>query len=154
MTSDPLGLLAPAPRRPGWLVPVVTAAVALVLGVGGTLVVLSLAGGTDAVPVRGEVRLRLSEANFQEHDNCFGTGGYTDLRGGASVVVTDAAGVTIAVTSLRAGEIDLSGEPDVCALRFEAQVPAGKGFYGVEVTHRGRVQIPEAQLGKVELAIG
>lgn len=104
--------------------------------------------------VKGQVDLLFEMSNGNDHANCFGKGGLSDLKGGAQVVITDAAGATVAVTSLRPGVLDLSGAPYLCVLRFEASVPAGKGFYGVQIANRERVQYPEAQLGQIKLSVG
>lgn len=90
---------------------------------------------------------------------CFGTGGYDDIRGGVQVVITDPAGGTVALGKLDQGKLDgtVPGQTaDLCKFTFAIQgVPAGKGFYGVEVSHRGRVQYPERQLfGALALTLG
>ena len=154
-TSDPLHLLTSPPRptrRRLWPTLLLVAAAVAVIG-GGTLLALTLLSN-DTVTVKGEVQL-IGITNVKgEHDDCYGIGGYDDLRGGASVVVTDATGTTVGVGSLRPGVLNLSKDPYYCGLAFEIEVPAGKGFYGIEVTHRGRVQFSEAEAGAVRLSIG
>ena len=78
----------------------------------------------------------------------------SELREGANVVVTDASGNTVAVTSLQAGKWENRDGITYCRLPFSVRVPSGKGFYGVEVAHRGRVQFTEAQLGAAVVTIG
>lgn len=153
MTSDPLHLITPQPPRRRWLVPVLVTVAVLVLGVTAALLVPRLLGGSS-VTVKGQVDLLFEKSNGNDHNNCFGTGGLSDLKGGAQVVITDTAGATVAVTSLRPGVLDLSGDPYLCVLRFEASAPAGKGFYGVQIANRDRVQYPEAQLGQIKLSVG
>lgn len=90
---------------------------------------------------------------------CAGRGGYDDVTTGATVTVTDADGSVIGL-----GELDVSlptglsdnGTPTSCELRFNVVgVPAGKGFYGVEVSHRGAVKFDEADLAEpIELSLG
>ncbi len=90
---------------------------------------------------------------------CAGSGGYKDIAIGAPVSVTDAAGTVVAL-----GEISDSipkgfseaETPTSCELRFSVgKVPAGKGFYGVEVSHRGAVKFDEASLAEpVVLTLG
>lgn len=150
MTSDPLHLLTPRPTRKLWPMVLGAAVAALVLGVGGTLLVLNL--GSDTT-VRGEVSLYGADNIEGSHGNCRGKGGYVDLRIGAEVVVSDNAGATIGLTQLRDASLVTDGGYH-CVWTFTADVPAGKGFYGVEVTHRGRVQYPEAQIGGIRLSLG
>ncbi|WP_320067855.1 hypothetical protein [Micromonospora sp. RTGN7] len=90
---------------------------------------------------------------------CVGTGGYADIREGAQVVITDAAGATIGLGKLDQGKLDgtLPGRTaDICKFTFHlASVPSGKGFYGVEVAHRGTVQYPEDKVfGALALTLG
>lgn len=75
---------------------------------------------------------------------CTTGGGYDDIRQGAQVVVTDAAAKTIALGQLGPG----SWKRGVgCIFLFSvADVPADGEFYGVEVSHRGRVQYTAGQL--------
>jgi hypothetical protein len=95
---------------------------------------------------------------------CWGSGGYDDMKLGTQVVVSDAAGATIAIGAIsdaspvlgdRTGD---DGDPlaDGCELSFFVDgVPAGKGFYGVEVSHRGRLQYSEAEIrGDLKLTLG
>jgi hypothetical protein len=84
---------------------------------------------------------------------CTTGGGFDDIRQDAQVVVTDAAGKTIALGQLGGG----SWKRDVgCIFLFTVpDVPAGEKFYGIEVSHRGRVQHTAEQLAApLELSIG
>lgn len=86
-------------------------------------------------------------------------GGYDDIRQGAQVVVTDETGAVVALGALDSGVLDL---PDAehwgtrkCAFPFTVQAPTGRTFYGVEVSHRGRLQFTEQQLATpLELTLG
>ena len=90
---------------------------------------------------------------------CAGEGGYDDIAVGAPVKVTDADGSIVG-----RGELDVSllagfseaGTPTSCELKFTVSgVPAGKGFYSVEVSHRGAVTFDEADLAEpVKLSLG
>jgi hypothetical protein len=74
---------------------------------------------------------------------CTPSGGYGDI-GGAQVVVSDAAGKTIATGNLPpTGRIaDLR-----CVFDFEVKgIPGGHDFYGVAISHRGRLQYRREQL--------
>jgi hypothetical protein len=77
-------------------------------------------------------------------NNCVGTGGYYDIQGGTQVVITDSANTAIAVGRLMPGTQNGSDE---CDFAFAlADVPAGKGIYGIEVSHRGKLSFNEADL--------
>lgn len=109
--------------------------------------------------VNGRLRLELSGFTWNPGQGCWGISGYDDLREGAQVVITDGLGATIAVGALDTGIVTLNPtdqkRASYCELPFTVQqVPAGRGFYGVEVAHRGRVQYPEADVrGLLELSL-
>ena len=69
---------------------------------------------------------------------CRGIGNYTDLAPGGLVTITDISGNTLATTRLDTGKVDENG---ICELKFTAaDVPTGKGPYGIQVTRRKLVQ--------------
>ncbi|WP_244181985.1 hypothetical protein [Streptomyces curacoi] len=73
---------------------------------------------------------------------CKGGDGYDDIFEGTAVTVYDAAGTVVATGYLG----DSTREGGTC--RFSVSVggvPTGRGFYKVEVSHRGTVQLTEAQ---------
>lgn len=83
--------------------------------------------------------------------------GWQDIAPGASVVITDQAGTTIATGVLQEGngETTASGGTD-CRLGFAITgVPDDRTFYGVTVSHRGTVQFSaqQAKSGEVALAL-
>jgi len=87
---------------------------------------------------------------------CVMDGGYSDVREGAQVVVSDDKSTTIAIGRLGGGRLVLP-DPDYwstrkCVFPFTVSAPAGHPFYGVEVSHRGRLQYTAAQLA-VPLAL-
>jgi hypothetical protein len=151
--SFSLDQLAPAPaptsarRRRTW--PVYAGiAVALLAGIVALVVVLNR---DDTITVSGTMTLPMALADTNLRSDgiaCDGTseaagGGYSDVATGVQVVVSDSAGKTIAVGALSRGATKGSS----CVMPFTvAGVPSGKGFYGVEVSHRGRLQYPEADL--------
>lgn len=75
--------------------------------------------------------------------------GFEDVHPGAQVVVSDSTEKTVAIG-------DLEGGGEACQYRFTVtNVPAGLGFYGVEVSHRGRLQYSEDQIREpVRLSLG
>jgi hypothetical protein len=100
--------------------------------------------------------ITLGPGDFIWNDNpleCAGKDGYGDMKVGAQAVVTDAAGATLALGSIVEAEPQITDPADDgssiaegCKLRFRVlSVPAGQKFYGVEVSHRGRLQYTEAE---------
>lgn len=87
---------------------------------------------------------------------CHGTGGYTDVAGGAEVVISDDAGATLALAHLNTGTANIpsSGTGGTCNFTFDASVPSGKHFYGVQVTHRGVVKFSEADMAAPHVSLG
>ena len=85
-----------------------------------------------------------------EAGSCSGSGGYSDIAEGAQVVITDDAGATLAITHLTAG----TGDNFSCSFSFSTAVPAGKGYYGIQVTHRGVVKEPESSVTSVTISLG
>jgi hypothetical protein len=81
--------------------------------------------------------------------DCAGSGGYSDLAPGGQVTVTDETGKVVGVGRITVGQ----GSPyQPCVLLFEvAGVPSGARYYGVEVTHRGKIQKTEADLRSATL---
>jgi hypothetical protein len=91
---------------------------------------------------------------------CTAADGYSDIKEGVDVVVSDSAGTTVALGSLTKGMItdpaayvSASGP---CDFVFTVDsVPAGKRFYRVAVGHRGVQTFSEAALRKhVALTLG
>lgn len=100
------------------------------------------AAGTVTLPdsyARGQ---RAFEGQALATDDCWGSGGYGDLKQGTQITVTDAGGKVIALGQLGAGR--MSGT--ACVLPFVLDVPAGHDFYGVEVGHRGVVRYTSDQM--------
>lgn len=83
---------------------------------------------------------------------CVAGGGYADING-AQVVVTDPAGKTIATSQLPSSGILRDANGFMCEFAFSVDVPGGHDFYGIEVSHRGRLQYSEGQLKSGDLAL-
>jgi hypothetical protein len=83
--------------------------------------------------------------------SCTGTGGYNDITGGAEVVISDDAGKTLTIVSLTPGTYESSTR---CQFSFFANIPAGLGFYGIAVGHRGLVKFTEADMKHPGLTLG
>lgn len=169
--------LAPTRRRLWLILAVALAAVAVLIAAlllarpdGGRRESAAVAVTSSAVAktltVQGRLELGLGDFQWDSIGSvgqpgpwCAGRGGYDDIAIGAPVTITGPAGEVVAL-----GKLDVSNPtgfseaktPTSCELRFSvAKVPPGKGFYGVEVSHRGAVKFDEAALAEsVELKLG
>lgn len=106
--------------------------------------------------VTGTLTLKAGQFIKDDSQLCWGDGGYDDLAMGASVTITDASGTVIGVGQVDSAHND-GGMTGTCGLSFKVDgVPTGKGFYGVEVSHRGAIKESEQDLktGSADLAIG
>jgi hypothetical protein len=74
---------------------------------------------------------------------CVGAGAYSDLKGRARLAVSDAGGTALAVGELKGGLIRQDGG---CGFAFVVPVPAGIGFYSVEVGQHGKQPLLEGAL--------
>jgi hypothetical protein len=84
---------------------------------------------------------------------CAPTDGYSDISAGAQVIVSDSSGKTLAIGSLQ----NPTAGSGTCSYSFAVHnVPVGKKFYGVEVSHRGSVKESENDMtsGSVALSLG
>ncbi len=108
------------------------------------------ASDSDAITVHGRLDLVHAKTSWEK---CVGQGGYSDIHEGAQVVISDATGKTIAIGQLKSG-IAVVGVK--CSFYFTVEaVPGDEDFYGIEVSHRGRVQYSRAQLDElVILSLG
>lgn len=106
---------------------------------------------SDTITVVGTVEIGGDGFSMVSGGTCAGDGGYSDIRAGAQVVVSDAAGTTVAVGHLGDG----SWIGAHCELPFSVDVPAGSDFYGLQVASRNVVQYKAGQLNSpVVLSIG
>jgi len=80
-------------------------------------------------------------------DDCTGWG-YDDLHDGTEVTLTDENGKLLAVGQLT--------RTSTCSFTFTLEnVPPGRQFYGITISHRGTLHYSEQQLRQgVELSIG
>lgn len=137
-----------APRRPAWLIPLIIAAVVLMLAIIGAGAWLLLANRT--IDVAGDVAVADSATPY-DGSACVTDGGFVDIRRGAQVVIKNSAGAVVATTTLGSG-ISKGG---ACTFAFNVEVPTGSDFYGVELGRRGTVQFTADQLADgVHLTIG
>jgi hypothetical protein len=131
---------------------IVLAAVLVLAGAGvGWASATGHLGGADTLTASGTFRVT-DGLSRTEGAVCFVSGVFPDIATGTAVIITDASATTVAIGALSAG----TGDSNVCVFRFAVpNVPAGKGFYGVEVASRGRVQFTEAEMRSgVRLTLG
>lgn len=117
----------------------------------------SASPSAQAITARGVFTLADSDGVENLDDvHCTGMRGYDDIGAGAQVVITDQAGTVIGTGSLSGGTMLGSGPTRQCQFPFEVtNVPAGKSFYGVSISHRGTLQYTENQLTSgLELQLG
>ncbi|MFI0721686.1 hypothetical protein [Streptomyces sp. NPDC021224] len=154
----------PVPRAGRWR-PVALGAVAgLVLGGGGVGAAwaLSTAGSSPPAPtpftLLGTLSLSHAVDLDEEAASCAGSGGYDDIVQGAAVTVYDATGTVVATGSLGEGLRGQAGYSSA-ACEFPVTVlgvPAGRTFYAVEIAHRGRIAVTEAdaEAGRFTATLG
>jgi hypothetical protein len=128
------------------------------------LLALTTACGTSTaatpknIDIHGTITVtREGVTKGSEGEPCRPDGGYSDIRPGAQVVITDPAGKTIAVGALGNGANRTRSASYLsdCEFPFRVTAPAGHQFYGVEVSRRGRLQYAAERLREpVELTLG
>jgi hypothetical protein len=159
----------PPKRRSALIVAAALGVLALIAGTGLAVYLLgrpdaatpaTAPSASSSAPFTAAGTLHLKRGEFSwnsvQDPTCQGLGGYSDLRAGTQVLVTDATGKKLAVGALAAGRAgdfttDSDGTQRVgsCALDFAvAGIPRGVGPYGIEVSHRGVQNYTEAQLDR------
>ncbi|MEV7541221.1 hypothetical protein [Streptomyces sp. NPDC089915] len=157
----------PTGRRT-WVVPVITGAAGLALGVLGTLAVTASgddgqeqpgAGASPTGPatftLTGTFKLN-GYSNFTTDSTaggCRGSSGYTDIRSSTQVTVYDDKNTVIGTGTLGRGESGTSG----CTYSIGiTNLPADRPFYAVEVGRRGKITATaaEAQGGQWKASLG
>jgi serine/threonine-protein kinase len=150
---------APSARRNGHTLAIVGAIIVIAaLALGGGYVLLGV-GGHPTHQVAGTFVLTDTDTNSSGittfGSTCEGSGGYSDLSAGVSVILKDENDKTIATTSLGEG----TGNSAVCTFHFTlADVPDNATFYNTQISHRGTVSFSHADMVKngwtVELSMG
>lgn len=111
-------------------------------------------GGSSTVAVTGTVSVPAARAQLGDEPGCPMSAGYNDISSGTQVAVSDEKGTLVATGTLSGPQRDA----DRCRFSFTVTLPAGKGFYQFEVSHRGKVSFTpdqlKAQQDKVELTVG
>lgn len=136
-------------RRP-WVIAIASASAAVVVLIAATAVVAWLllrpaptrqaaAPASTAFSFDGDLTLVQGEFIWDD-PTCSGWKGYDDIRAGTEVVVSDAAGKSLVVGSLKAGAatVGSDGRATECTMKFHIDgVPSGVGPYGVAIGSRG-----------------
>lgn len=104
-----------------------------------------------AISINGDMTLYDNAAS--PASGCQGTGGYQDIGQGTAVTVSDESGTLLAKSVLLTG---FDGGDGYCTWFFTvSDVPGGKKFYKVEVSHRGAISFTEAEAkSHVSLQLG
>lgn len=112
----------------------------------------------DAMVLTGSLEKgNLDVATRKEGSACTGSvGGYDDVRSGVQVTVTDEKGTVIGASALGGGKFTHPTKNKLgCVFGFSvANVPLGRTFYGVAVSHRGVVQFPPDTAKTPEMTLG
>jgi hypothetical protein len=159
--TEPMESVSPEPGpepKKSWKGLIIGISALLVLGlIGGGVALFVNANRT--ITVSGTMSLfddltpsKYDDGNFVmlSDSRCAGTGGYSDLREGASVTVYGKSGERLGL-----GSLDSSyGEEGFCIFSYSIpDIPAGEGFYSVEVTHRGELSGAESEVEDGHLRI-
>lgn len=84
-------------------------------------------------------------------ENCYGTGGYSDVQSGVTVTVRDGSGTTLATGRLGPG--DRVGRT-MCEFPFEVTDIAQADFYAIEVGRRGELTYSHTEMEGVGWDVG
>ncbi|MEV0318302.1 hypothetical protein ACIBKX_08565 [Streptomyces sp. NPDC050658] len=153
-----LGARAAAAPRAAFL------AAGVVLGaaaVGATWAVLGSAGpdGAGSFTIEGAFTVR-DEDILSVGGSCVTSEGYDDIGDGTEVTVYDEKGAVVATGALsrpKYREGETSYDTDECSYKVTVpKVPGGHPFYQVEVSHRGKVKLSEAEAraGELDASLG
>lgn len=109
--------------------------------------------GEKTYQAKGSITV-LGNVAVNGNEPCRSLSGYDDINEGAQVKVT-VEGNTVALGKLEAGSPTEMGNY-ACKFNFALDdVPSGKNFYSVEISHRGALEYSEDDLtAGIELSIG
>ncbi|MET8648391.1 hypothetical protein [Nocardia aurea] len=140
----------PRPARKRWAIALVIAGAVLGAALASAAVFFGYqahaardTGRENTIKVVGSMTLTSSKGWDISGGKCTGSGGYSDIHQGTSVVLKTSSGKVIGVTQLEGGTVSGTG----CAFIWVMdKVPDGDAFYTVEVGHRGALSYPRADL--------
>jgi hypothetical protein len=87
--------------------------------------------------IKGSFKLFDSDIGGRS-ENCYGTGGYSDIEGGMDVTVRDKSGSILASTSTSIGTSDDDDFLFSCEFKFTLEVPSSD-FYSITIGRRGEL---------------
>lgn len=147
MTQTPYVLVpatTPKKRKPWLLIGIPVLVVLLAIGAAAFFLWPRSLTVTGTVVLTGKLDA--------EGTTCNGAGAFADIREGASVLIKDGAGATVAVGNLGKGKWT-SGEE--CRFPFTVSAPAGKNVYSIGIAARKGPTFSEADATKpMSLSIG
>lgn len=105
--------------------------------------------------VSGTFVLSDSKMDFNENEECYGTGGYDDIESGTQIKVLNGSGDIIAVSKLESGKME---DANKCIFKFDiSDMPRSK-VYQFEVSDRGEIAYSHKELVEdeyfIELSLG
>lgn len=126
----------PRKRHTGLIVGIVLSVVVLL---GGSIALVFALTGSGVVTIPGVVQQRFdAQGRLEITGGCSGLG-YSDIREGTQVVLTDEKQTVLAAASLVSD--------GTCRYYFLLKgIPTGRSFYGITISHRGTLQMTEAEL--------
>ena len=129
--------------RPGLLL---VGAIVALIAVGVGIFVATSSSSSSKVGIGGTMTLNDDSQSWLIGEPCGGgTGGYSDIREGASVTVRNEKGEILATGGLQEG---FGVGEHACLFGFAVgKVPKAK-FYSVEVSHRGAITEPATDVKK------
>lgn len=88
-------------------------------------------GDPTVLAVRGLAAAAPPYGGRRDDGSCIGAGQYIDFNDGVQITIRGASDNIVGITESEPGE--WSDNPEACYWTFEAQVPAGEGFYQADI---------------------
>jgi hypothetical protein len=109
----------------------------------------------ETFTVNGILTLIDDSQHWKAPGDCTGTGGFSDIQGGADVVISGPAGDALALTHLIGGFAKADGSRVVCNFIFQVlEVPPGKGIYTLTIGHRPKKFTEDELQQQLALTLG
>lgn len=111
----------------------------------------------ETIRVAGDVRVELDYIAMGQQklttagDRCIVKDGYSDVDGGAAVILMDGSGATVGKTQLSSPILAADEDAEKlwdgwCELTFSAEIPAGLDYYRVKVGDRDPLDFTEDEM--------
>lgn len=103
--------------------------------------------------------ITLIDSDIEGVNYCYGTGGYSDIKGGMAVTVMNEKGEILATGSVENGKRPPGQFSEVsCVLEFQLEEIPKSNFYSIEIGRRGKLNYSFEEIQKnnweLELSIG